>query len=183
MRNYIFILLTVLIHVGCSKENLTETKLNVSKKISLTDLKSPSGIVIANDTTELKNIVINVLGDTSSFTVDRVKYLDAGKGLAALIYLSNNNGQQKNIFLSKNINVYKEDSSGNFKINTKAYKKIANDETSSSQASSFYCQGAICCNAEVTIVVGADDSINFIVNCGCNSFCIISQGPFLNLGL
>lgn len=79
MKNYIFLLLGLLVFISCTKESLRETKLNVSKTLAAKDLISPTGITLANDTNELKKIVIKIFGDSTSLTVDRVKYFDAKK--------------------------------------------------------------------------------------------------------
>lgn len=79
--------------------------------------------------------------------------------------------------MSKDVNVYIEDNSGKYKIDNKTYKKMSDTQNSSREASTFYCQGSFCCNAEVTLSIDESGNVSFIVNCGCNSYCTISQGP------
>ncbi len=157
-------LATVIINFSCNKEVFTD----IIKQEEL-KLKSPSGLLIANDFNELKAIAIPLVNSHSPsdtiFSITKIDFFDTKTGYAAIVSYKTLNGYENNFALVKDVKVaYTASLIKTVNTKNSAIKDVeTNIQNQSNAEVTVSCAGSCGCRVEGTIKT--DGTITF--GCSC----------------
>jgi len=164
----------MIIAISCNKQ---KNSVNTNEDTGTTvNLIAPSGLKIASSIADLKALIdptVKIKLGNGNYTISQVDYVDSKTGYGALIYLKTDSGKLTTVFIANGIK-FKAKVNNSLAINdTNPLFKTMSDGSGDGGSQTYYCAGPPCC------LVGYyfDTNGEVIIDCGCDAYCQITQGP------